>query len=60
MGITPATSIMIKKAHAVRAALQTAPEWEVVQDLDARDAGNNGDYKQEFVALAKQSYCPIS
>jgi hypothetical protein len=30
-------------------ALATAPEWEVVQDLDARVAANNPSYKHEFV-----------
>jgi hypothetical protein len=25
--------------------------------VDARGAGNNEDYKQEFVALATESYC---
>ncbi len=28
--------------------------------LAGQPPGNNGDYKQEFVALAKESYCPIS
>jgi len=58
--VAPATAVMIKQAHAVCTALATAPEWEVVQDVDAWIAGNNSSYKQEFVALARESYCPIS
>lgn len=54
----PATAVVMKQAQAVCAALMTAPEWEVVQDVDATSAGNNKDYKRRFVALAKESYCP--
>lgn len=55
----PATGVMMQRAHATCEALVTAPEWEVVQDVDATMAGNNPNFKQKFVALAKESYCPI-
>jgi len=57
--LSPATAVMMVRAHGVCEALMSAPEWEVVQDLDASDAGNNRDFKAGFVALAKESYCPM-
>ena len=56
--LLPATGVMMQRAHAVCEALLSTPEWEVVQDVDARMAGNNYDFKKKFVTLAKESYCP--
>lgn len=54
----PATAVMMQRARAVCEALVTEPEWDVVTDVDATMAGNNPAFKQKFVDLAEESYCP--
>lgn len=54
----PLVGVMKPRALAVCRQLQTEPEWQVVDDVDATDHGNNKSWKQEFVDLAMKAYCP--
>ena len=57
-GLVVATAVMMSRAQEVCSELQTTPDWEVIQNVDARMAGNNQEFKKKFVALARKSYCP--
>ena len=54
----PLVGVMEPRALEVCRKLQREPEWQVVDDVDATDHGNNTSWKQAFVDLAKEAYCP--
>ena len=55
-----ATEAMMKQAHEVCAELQSAPDWKVAQQVGGTMVNQDFRYKRNFVALARNSYCPNS